>query len=362
MAFHGDLFSFPLPELLQWLDSSRKTGVLQLSWEGGERKLYLETGQVVATSSRGLWERLARILNIAGKASGARVMEAFRELATSPNVDLPFATRGILPQDPRGLARDELFGTVVDLTLSEGGRFHWTEDVDRSGEEWVPLELGLRALVFEALRWVDEAAEAERALPSDTLIVRAKVQPGPEHPLLYRTILLLCAEGRSLGQVRLTLGLSRSAGVRRLYDLMRLDMVEVEGVGGLAQDPISQMLEKGLQLVQEQQFDAAGLVFSALLQIDPADRRVREFARMVGAEHLASLYRLLPPLSVWALATEDAQALSSLRSEERRVASLVNGTWDICTIALASPVRELETLKALNKLLRMGLLRPASRS
>ncbi|NPC87277.1 DUF4388 domain-containing protein, partial [Pyxidicoccus fallax] len=32
MALHGDLFSYPLPEFLQWLDSSRKTGTLQLSW------------------------------------------------------------------------------------------------------------------------------------------------------------------------------------------------------------------------------------------------------------------------------------------------------------------------------------------
>ncbi len=51
MAFHGDFSSYPLPELLQWLDGARKTGALQLSWEGGERKLFILSGQVVATAA-----------------------------------------------------------------------------------------------------------------------------------------------------------------------------------------------------------------------------------------------------------------------------------------------------------------------
>jgi hypothetical protein len=33
----------------------------------------------------------------------------------------------------------------------------------------------------------------------------------------------------------------------------------------------------------------------------------------------------------------------------------VNGTWDVSSIALSCPLREVETLKALRKLLRLGL-------
>ena len=74
MALHGDLFSYPLPELLQWLDSSRKTGTLQLlSWEAGERKLFLLSGQVVAVANKSLWGRVARVLSLAKLAEGAEV-------------------------------------------------------------------------------------------------------------------------------------------------------------------------------------------------------------------------------------------------------------------------------------------------
>jgi hypothetical protein len=41
------------------------------------------------------------------------------------------------------------------------------------------------------------------------------------------------------------------------------------------------------------------------------------------------------------------------------VTGLLNNTWDVSTLVLASPARELETLKTLAKLVRMGLLRLA---
>src|SRR6185369_15608324 len=109
-------------------------------------------------------------------------------------------------------------------------------------------------------------------------------------------ILTMCQNGMNLGRLRLAMGASRSSATRRIYDLLRLKWVEVDGAPDVELDPIAEMLEKGSILVRERQFEAAGLVFSALLASDPADKRVREFARMVEREHVAGLYRDLPPL------------------------------------------------------------------
>lgn len=360
MAIHGDLFSFPLPELLQWLESSRKTGALQLSWDAGERKLYLLTGQVVATAAVGLWERMARMLSISRLAKGETVMEALREMRRTGNVEQAFAARKLELSQCVQLAREELYGAVADLTLAQNGHFHWSEDPDRGDEEWTPTDLSLRELLFESLRWVDEQPDVDKALPLDSMTVRALVKPSADQPLLHRVILTMCEAGQNLGRLRLALGVSRSSATRRVYDLLRLKWAQVEGAPDIEIDPVAEMLEKGSILVRERQFEAAGLVFSALLASDPADRRVREFARMVEREHVASLYRELSPLYVPEL-VNDPESLSLLRSEERHVAALVNGSWDISTLVLASQVRELETLKCLNKLNRMGLLRPSTR-
>ncbi len=359
MAFHGDLFSFPLPELLQWLDSSRKTGTLQLTWEAGERKLFLLSGQVVATSSQGLRERIARLLSLSRLARGETVLAAFEDLQGSNDFNAAFLARGLDPRMPLQLARDELNGAVVDLVMAQNGHFHWTEDADRGGDEWAPVDIGLRELLFEALRWIDEQPEVDRALPLDSMSVRSLVKPAPDQGLLHRIILTLCENGQNLGRLRLAMGVSRTATIRRVYDLLRLKWVRVDGAPEIEIDPVADMLEKGSVLVRERQFEAAGLVFSALLASDPADRRVREFARMVEREHVASLYRELPPIMV-PLLIEDAESLSLLRPEERHIAGMVNGRWDVSTIILASQSRELDTLKSLYKLRRMGLIRSST--
>jgi hypothetical protein len=358
MALHRDFSSFPLPELLQWLDSSRKTGTLQLlSWEGGERKLFLLSGQVLAMANEGLWGRVARVLSLAKLADGASVLTAFKALPPGgEELDSVFRANKVEPKFVRELAREELFGSMVDQTRAGHGAFHWTEDMDRQGEEWAPCEMSLRELLFESLRWVDEQPDVERTLPGDALTVRARVQPSPRQPLMHRILLSMCGGGQNLGRLRLSLGMSRSSTTRRVFELLRAKQVEVEGAPEVVVDPVTDMLEKGAVLVREGQFDAAELVGSSLLTSDPSDRRVREFARMAQSEHVASLYAELPPLAVPVL-VPDPEAQALLKPEERQVAGLINGTWDVSTLVLASPARELETLKTLAKLVRMGLLR-----
>ncbi|HET9450084.1 MAG TPA: DUF4388 domain-containing protein, partial [Aggregicoccus sp.] len=151
MALHGDLFSFPLPELLQWLDGSRKTGTLQVSWEGGQRQLFVLGGQVLATASVGQRERIARLLELAGLATGARVLSAFAGLQGVADAERTFSEAGLEARWVRELARDELFATTADLIQAADGDFHWTEDADLSDAEWTPAELGMRELLFESL-------------------------------------------------------------------------------------------------------------------------------------------------------------------------------------------------------------------
>ena len=354
MAFHGDFSSYPLPELLQWLDSSRKTGALSFQWDAGERKLFLLTGQVVATAAPGLWEHLARALEQGGMASGARVLKALKaNPAATQALDVAPEVEALV----RELAGEELVGGIADLTQLQAGRFHWTEDPDRGTDEWVPLSVPLRHLLFESLRWVDELPDIERALPNDTMTVLAAHHAMSGQPVVQRAILHACQTHGplNLGRLRLLLGVQRALVLRAVHDLWRARKVQVEGTVELEPDPVADMLEKGAILLRERQFEAASMVFSALLVSDPSDRRVREFLRMVEREHVASLYRELPPVTVLD-PIDDPEGLAALRPEERQIAAMVNGRWDVSAIVLAGQLRELDTLKTLFKLQRMGLI------
>lgn len=346
MAFHGDLSSYPLPDLLQWLDASKKSGALSLTWESEHRRLFLLSGQIIASSAPGLWERLSRVVEQTGEARGDVVLAGLKR-AQSLGGELDGALRQI--------AEEELVGSLVDLTPTQG-RFHWTEDSDRGEDEWIALELPLRHVLFETLRRMDEVSDVQRALPHEQLVLQGVPSARPSHAL-QRAILGVvgAANDMTLSRVRLALGLSRSVVARAVFDMLRAGRAQVAGAAPIEVDPIADMLEKGAVLVRERQFDAAALIFASLLQADPGDRRVREFARMVEREHVAALYRELPPITRFQV-TDRAHVLSSLRPEERSLVSWFQAGWDLSAVLLASTQRELDTLKTVMRLVRMGAL------
>ena len=346
MAFHGDLSSYPLPDLLQWLDASRKSGALSLTWESEQRKVFLLSGQIIASSAPGLWERLSRVVEQTGEARGDAVLAGLKRAESlGPALDASV----------RQIAEEELVGSLVDLTPAQG-RFHWSEDSDRGEDEWISLELPLRHVLFETLRRMDEVMDVERALPHEQLVLRGTPGAKPSHAL-HRAILGVVDAGDdvTLSRIRLSLGLARSVVARAVFDLLRTGKAIVVGAAPIETDPIADMLEKGAILVRERQFDAAALIFASLLQSDPGDRRVREFARMVDREHVAALYRELPPLSRFEV-SDNPTILSSLRPEERSLVRSFQTGWDLSAVVLASTQRELETIRAVMRLIRMGAL------
>lgn len=346
MAFHGDLTSYPLPDLLQWLDASRKSGALSLSWEADQRKVFLLSGQIIASSAPGLWERLSRVVEHTGEARGDKVLASLKR-AESMGVAIDGAVRQI--------AEEELVGSLVDL-IPASGRFHWSEDSDRGEDEWVSMELPLRHVLFETLRRMDEVMDVERALPHEQLVLHGAPGAQPSHAL-HRAILgvINASDDVTLSRIRLSLGLARSVATRAVFDMLRTGRAVVVGAAPIEADPIADMLEKGAILVRERQFDAAALIFASLLQSDPGDRRVREFARMVEREHVAAMYRELPPLVRFEI-TDSPSILSSLRPEERSLMRWFQAGWDLSAVVLASTSRELETLKSVMRMIRTGAL------
>jgi hypothetical protein len=346
MAFHGDCSSYPVPELLQWLDAARKTGALQFTWEAGERKLFVLNGQVVATAAQGLYERIARVLDVGKEFSGLEVVAALKTGQIEPSMNAIV----------RQLAEEDLICSLTDATATSGGRFHWTEDPDRGEDEWVSVELPLRHVLFESLKRLDESSEVERLLPDDTRVLRSTQAPAPVHALHRVIVRLVMSEAElSLGRLWLSLGLPRTIVGRAVFDLVRAGKITVVGAVAPQADPVADMLEQGAILLRERQFDAAALVFMTLLKSDPQDRRVRDFARMVEREHVASLYRELPPVARLDV-HEQVELMQVLRPEERQLVSQAKAGLDVSAIVLASGQKELDALKLLNKLIRQGVL------
>jgi hypothetical protein len=117
------------------------------------------------------------------------------------------------------------------------------------------------------------------------------------------------------------LGLSRPALLRRVDELSTLGHIEVDGVSG-GEDLTARLVSRA--------------------------KRLRSARRRCGSE---SESRRRPSLA----SVRGSRGLLTLA--ERAVLDRANGRWDVGVIVLMSPLRETETLKSIEKLARVGLIR-----
>ncbi len=326
----GELATFSLADLFQWLDQSRRAGVVDI-----------ETGDGAVFWIQVRDRRVVAAARPPGEPSGLGSLAGWRH-----------------SEPAEKLWPEACADRIVDLFLAPGqGRFTLAEDA--SGfDDGVPLDLGIAGVTLEGLRRLDEWPELDRRYPSESALLCADTTGRPRTPG-QRALVEAARRRVSIAEARLALVLSRPAILRRVEALRELGLAHVEGVAAQA-DPVSRLIDQAQALVLERQFDEAAIVFKSLLAADPSDRRVRNLLREAEREQVAALYEDLSPVAVPLLlggpAALESRAARRLTSADREVASRVNGRWDVASIALACPLREVGTLKALRKLVRLGLV------
>ncbi len=322
MVLGGDLTTMALPDLLQWLEQTNQTGLLILERPSGKTAVWVRARDVVGIS-------------------------------TPSGITAPVRPVG---PDKAGLALAQVTAgdRLLDLFLEAGGTFQFVPG--ETPENALVVRLSLRVLVMEGLRLLDEWPRLKDAYPLDTArLSRSDVLVQGKPSALHHAILMASSARPSLADVRLKLALSRPALLRHVDELRTQGLVDVEGAatGG---DPIARLVFQASQLAKAGQFEEAGIVFQSLLAADPTDGRVRRLLLEVEAEQVAALYNQFSPLSLVTL--EDPAALRGKRlsASDRALAERITNRWDVSTLVLASPLREVETLRSLARLVKAGVV------
>ena len=316
----GDFSTMPLADVLQWLDASRRGNVVRVEHD--------EFPTWFMTDDRA-------------------VVRAPRPEARGPLADEATGDEGF-----SALATEVLF----DLFLWPTGEFELFEPVVPK-DPHVELSLPLQYLTLEGLRYLDEWPRLDALYADET--ARLEIRKEPEQPvgLIQRAIVRAARKKPSLAEVRLQLGLSRSAMLRRVEELRSLGIVGVSGASESV-DLIAQLISQASVLLREQQFDEAGHVFRTLLASNPQDERARRLLRETERQHVDSLYRKLKPKhTVRRLQTELLSSDRRLSATDQVVLDLLGEPQKVSLAVLSSPLRELETLKSLLALLRLGMVR-----
>jgi hypothetical protein len=236
MAIEGPLRELSLPDVLQLVHLSRKTGTLSVTTEGYPRPalLHFENGAVVGARPPGDASNLGRLLLMAGRATVSQIEEALAAQSRSPGRRF-----GAVLVEEQGVAAAEVERQLhfqVQEAMFELVR--WTEGHFRF-EETPPFDPGpiririaTESLLLEAMRRVDEWSEMASGAPDTAIVPRLVESVGSGEGVLQllppEWEVLAAVDGeRTLRAIAQELGRAEFEVAKAIFSLTSAGVVEV---------------------------------------------------------------------------------------------------------------------------------------
>ncbi|MDT8418822.1 MAG: DUF4388 domain-containing protein [Desulfuromonadales bacterium] len=153
----GSISFMPLPDLLQWLESSHKSGELTLAGKGFSQSFYFEEGSIIFVSSSKPGQRFGEVLARGGKLDETEVELA---LVKSQKAGLCF-TQYLIEESnvPKEILTENLV-QLAEIILMEAvsnptSRFRFTEVLPEVLSRGT-IRIATGRLIMNSLRRMDE--------------------------------------------------------------------------------------------------------------------------------------------------------------------------------------------------------------
>jgi tetratricopeptide (TPR) repeat protein len=364
MSLSGRLNTMDLPEVLQWVTIGRKTGSLSFVKDKIKIHIFLKDGLIISSRSNDPTKQLGQFLLFQGKITEPQLKRAF-ELHLQSRIMLGkilVQENYVSREDVEAALKTRTEEVIYDLFLWEDGYFHFSSG-GYNIDELIQIKMDINALLFEGVRRKDEWTrirsvfrnnEVVLFLRSDVDLKTLNLSP------LQKKLLYLVTLKKSISEIMLELHGSDFLVNFELFQLYEKNILEVQE---LPKPPVEEaspakLFNKGLELMQNGKYQEAIAAFQEVIRLDPQNAWASEQIDQAERAMCQEYYRTTVPAAKipYFLVPESSLTRYSLSHEEGFVASRINGTWDIKSIVMLSPLREIEILQVLDKLLKMEVI------
>jgi tetratricopeptide (TPR) repeat protein len=353
-----------LPEVLQWGSIGRKTGSLAFVKDKTRIHLFLQDGRIISSRSNDPTKQLGQFLLFQGKVTESQLKRAFEiHLQSRIMLGKILVQEGLVSQeDVEKALKTRTEEVIYDLFLWEDGYFHFSS-ARYNLDELIQIKVDMNALLFEGVRRKDEWKRIRSAFPNNDIVLSLC----PDADLkslnlttLQKKLLYLLTLKKPLSEIILELHGSDFLVSYELFQLFEKNIVEVSEAPRPRFEDASpaRLFSRGLELMQGHHYKEAIAAFQEVIRLDPqnvwASEQIDQAERAMCREY----YRGSTPAGriPYFLVPESSLADYNLTHEECFVASRINGTWDVKSIVMLSPLREIEILQVLEKLLKRELV------
>lgn len=362
----------PFADLLQFVSSNQSTGTLQVRSQQVVKRILFEKGKIISSSSSDPRDYLGHFL----VSQGLIIEEDLRiamEVQRSSKMLLGkiLVMSGKIPeQEMVRLLKLKTEETVFTLFLWNEGEFTFYHD-EFINRLYVRIALDPQALIFEGVMRRDEWERIRQVFPSNHVILKRTAQ-APEtlesENLQAKMIYGLVDEKRTIEDIALAahcLEYPASRILFQLYDAGYLIVAQIlasppgtrEIAGG--DHSTTQMLNLGRELLQKKQFEEA---LDILREIKPSaenyQTHVIPLIEIAEKETVREIYlRYVRPDQVLRVqVTLDRVSTLELTPQEGFVLSRMDGSWDVNSILSITPMKEVDVLRVIKKLMNRGII------
>ncbi len=368
MSLAGDFSTMPLPDLLQWLALSQKSGILLLRREEVAKEIYFDSGKIVASASNDPREYFGQFLLSFGKVEEGDLMRAFvKQGETGIKLGRLLVMDGLLDEsEVQRFLRIKAEESIYDLFLWEEGDFKFYNDAP-AHEEHVSIAMDVTSILMEGSRRADEWQRIRELFPSPDTVVN--VIPGGltreilADPLYNRMVQLL-DQPRRINDLCLMIHASDFAVSKTLHDMYKMGIVDVVETSRRRKPSAAKidgdaknLCNLGLKEFNAEQFEEAIECFKQVLLLQPQNHLARAMIPKAYKEMKETLVsdeftiEHVPYLKV---------SLSELNEldftpQENYILSRINGNDSVQSIIRISPIQEIRALMIFKDLARKGL-------
>jgi hypothetical protein len=369
MSLSGTLRTMSLPDLLQWLHTSQKTGTLALRGDRHTKRVFFRKGEIVSSASEDPTEHLGQFLLSHGAITEEdlkRGMEVQKQTGVLLGKILIMV--GTLTEaDLKRYLMLKAEETIFSIFLWDDAHFEYREG-EVASENLVPISVKIDDLLLKGLSRYDELQRIKQVFGTAlTVVGRSGTQPGAEflgHP--RRRAIWDCIDGqRSIADVALELHMAEFVACEVIHLLHGMGHVRIvrrvvaEARAEGPQEPFEDPLAEGRRLLQGGDLEAAlDVVQRAAADNREAAPPLRSLLKEIQDAFVERTYRIhLPEANVPFLRKPLEQLTGeNLSPQEGFLISRINGEWSVRDIVTIAPFSEVDALRTLKALRLRGLI------
>ena len=397
MSVYGNVRTMSLPDLLQWASVNKKTGVLELERNQICKRISFRDGRIVACSSDDPPSRLGQFLLSRGKITKDQLRYALSEQETSSkNLGLIFQDMGIL-------TREEIEAHVAAKAEENiYGLFDWADAAFRFHENAghdpfiIEVDLGVQDVVLHGIQRFDELQRIRDVLASSGIVLKHTDKPTPNEIVsspMARRVMASVDGRRTLAEILLHAHASEFLVLKFLYTLLRKGIVSIIEVRepdahsltlldlavSESSEPVvaprepkqapvmtdqqavpegKRDVETALQCMARGDYERALDILNELYKAQPDDARLRQLVLKAEAGFLESARAKAfgPEKIPVPLAAAANPADADLKPTDLFLLTMLDGKSDIKSVVWLAPLREVDVLKALQRMVDAGLV------